>query len=479
MNRLLQFIIFLSILGSMATACIEDGFDTSPSAQPVCSVDTLDMGLTFTELPTPTSRFTIRNHGGKQLNVSRIALRDESDQRFRLNVDGQAGRVFENVEIRPNDSIYVFVEATLPANSSPEPREVFAPLDITVNGVTQQVTLKITGQDVITKRGVVITGSERWSAEYPYRILDSLVVAPGAHLTLEAGCMLHFHDNTEMTVRGTLTTEGSVEKPVNMAGDRLHNVVADISFDLMASQWSGLYFAPESRGNALSHTVVRNTVNGVGVDSLAQVSFLNCRLRNSAQYALISKYADVTLEGTEVAEAASGLFAMVGGTVKALHCTFANYYLFAALRGAALQFLHTDPSRAQEGSEMPFLKADFINCIVYGLGTDLGLAKPKDEWSAPQTPDFSATDIRFAGCVFKSEEIADTHFSFCLWDTDPMYATVRSEYHFDYRLLPESTLHGVALPEYLTETSADLYGTPRLPRPTPGAYQTVAPTPEE
>ena len=33
-----------------------------------------------------------------------------------MNVDGLSGREFHNVEIRAKDSIYVFVEATLPEN---------------------------------------------------------------------------------------------------------------------------------------------------------------------------------------------------------------------------------------------------------------------------------------------------------------------------------------------------------------------------
>lgn len=463
MRNLFLLIIFACV---GLSSCIEDGFDTSPSSQPVFSVDTLDMGTYFTGQPTPTSRFTVRNPYSKNLSISRIALRDGDDKRFRLNVDGFSGTEFHNVEIRPNDSIFVFVEATLPPNSRPELTDVTSLLDFTVNGVTSSVVLKASGQDVDRRRGQVITEDTRWDATYPYQIYDSLVVAPGATLTLDPGVILHFHDKADLRVRGSLVTLGTPEAPVQMTGDRTDNVVGSISFDLMASQWEGVWFAPESRGNSLSHTIIRNTVSGVIADSLSQVSFHNCRLRNSADYSLVSRYADVTLIGCEVAEASSGLFAMMGGTVTANYCTFANYYLFTALRGASLQFYHYD-EESDNGDGMPWLKADFSNCIIYGNGLMLNKG------------DMTGADVYFRRCAFKDTGEDDDNYISCLWDVEPMYGTVREDYFFDYRLKADSELHGTADPSLtLPEASTDFYGTPRLPNPTPGAYQMLFPDQE-
>ncbi|MCM1163174.1 MAG: right-handed parallel beta-helix repeat-containing protein [Muribaculaceae bacterium] len=457
-------LIFLSVISvCLLSSCMEDGFDTSPSAQPVFSVDTLDMGITFTEQPTPTHRFTVHNRHSKLISISRIALRDDAAPYFRINVDGFAGTEFSNVEIRPNDSIYVFVEATLPPNSTPVLTDVTAHLDFTTNGVTSGVVLLARGQDVERRRGYVVETDERWDATMPYQIYDSLVVAPGATLTLDPGVSLHFHDKAELRVRGTLISEGTPENPVNMTGDRTDNVVGDISFDLMASQWEGVWITPESRRSHLSHTIIRNTVNGVVADSLSQVTFLNCRLRNAAGYPLLSRYADVTLLGTEVAEGGSGLFAMMGGNVVANHCTFANYYLFSALGGPALQFYHYD-SDSDNASGMPYLKADISNSIVYGNGSDLNKA------------DLAGTDIYVRTTVLKSSGTDDDHFINCMWDTDPLYGTVRQDYFFDYRLHSDSPVIGQADPQLTRpEATTDFYGINRLPNPTPGAYQMLLP----
>ncbi|MCM1521598.1 MAG: hypothetical protein NC039_02970 [Muribaculaceae bacterium] len=459
MKSILSLISLFILSAAVLTSCIEDGFDSSPSAQPVFSVDTLDMGTTFTGQPTPTHRFTVHNHRSKLISISRIALRDETAGYFRINVDGMAGTEFNNVEIRPNDSIFVFVEATLPPNSTPVLTDVTTHLDFTTNGVTGSVVLLARGQDVERRRGYVVETDERWDATFPYQIYDSLVVAQGATLTLDPGVSLHFHDKAELRVHGRLISEGTSEAPVNMTGDRTDNVVGDISFDLMASQWEGIWITPGSRGSHLSHTIVRNTVNGVVVDSIAEATFHNCRLRNAAGYPLMSRYADVTLTGTEVAEGGSGLFAAMGGTVKANHCTFANYYLFSALGGAALQFYHFD-TESDNGSGMPYLKAEITNSIIYGNGMDLNVS------------DLAGSDIYVRSTVIKSAGSDDENFINCIWDTDPMYGTVREDYFFDYRLYSDSPVIGAADPSLtLPESSVDFYGISRLPLPTPGAYQ--------
>ncbi|MBR4722882.1 MAG: hypothetical protein IK053_07505 [Muribaculaceae bacterium] len=73
------------------SSCIEDGFTTSPSDQPTFSVDTLKMGLAFSEEGTPTHKFKVFNRHGKGLNISKIAFRDGGTGAFRLNVDGIPG----------------------------------------------------------------------------------------------------------------------------------------------------------------------------------------------------------------------------------------------------------------------------------------------------------------------------------------------------------------------------------------------------
>ncbi|WP_300968370.1 hypothetical protein [uncultured Duncaniella sp.] len=451
--------IAVILILSLSSSCIEDGIDSSPSSQPVFSVDTLDMGHYFTGQLTPTSRFMVYNRCGKVLNISDISLRGESSGLFRVNVDGYAGVEFHDVQIRPGDSIYVFVDAMLPANSDPRPVTVEGHVDFVTNGVTSTVVLKASGQDVVRKNGVEVVSDETWDATYPYQIFDSLVVAHGATLRLLPGTKLCFHDKSYMRVYGSLVTEGVPGAWVEMAGDRMGNVVGGIPFDLMASQWDGLHIAPESSGNRLSHTIVRNTVGGVLVDSLAEADFLNCRIRNSAGYALSARYAGVRLVGCEVADASLGALSATGGVIEANHCTFANYYLFTAPRGPVVQIYHYSPG-SDDSSGLPYLKASITNSILYGLGTDFSVG------------DLSGTDVVLRSCVMKSAGRDDENFVNCMWDTDPMYAVVREEYIFDYRLADVSpALSHADASLTLPDAAVDYWGCPRFPAPRPGAYQ--------
>lgn len=451
----------------MLAGCIEDGIGTSAEAQPEFSVDTLRLGVVFTDQPTPTSRFMVYNRHDKVMNISNIALRDNAEGVFRINVDGFSGTSFQDVEIRPNDSIFVFVEATLRPNGVPQLTELNEVLDFTTNGVTRSVVLNAAGQDVERLYGMRIEKDMRFDASYPYQIFDSLTVAPGAVLTIPAGTTLHFHDGAFMRVEGTLVTEGTPDAPINICGDRTGNVVSDISFDLMASQWESIVFAPESRGNRLSHTIVRNTVSGVIADSLSQVAMVNCRLRNSAGYSLASRYADLQLTGCEIAEAAEGVFALIGGKATVSNCTFANYYLFSGLRGASVQFAHYN-AESDDGSGTPLLEATFNNCIFYGNGTDLSEG------------DFTGCNVTFNRCLLKSNGSDDDNFIDCLWGEDPLYYTVRNDYYFDYRLKPESPAIAAGYAALVPEDGRrDFYGIDRGATPNLGAYQAEGDATEE
>ncbi|MDE6427665.1 MAG: hypothetical protein K2K59_01790, partial [Muribaculaceae bacterium] len=169
-----RIFLFIAILFSL-TACIEDGFDTRPSAQPSFSVEELDMGVQFTENPSPTAMLMIYNRNSKQISLSQVNLR--SGEHFRINVDGRSGSEFRDVEIRPNDSIYVFVECTLPVTPTAQPLEITDMLDVITNGVTRSVPIKALAQNVARHRAEVISGSVTWTDELPHVIFDTLRVA--------------------------------------------------------------------------------------------------------------------------------------------------------------------------------------------------------------------------------------------------------------------------------------------------------------
>lgn len=465
----LQFLAAL-LVGALClfgtSACIEDGFTSAPSDRPTFSVDTLDLGTVITTDLSTTQRFTVRNPHSKGLLISDIHVSGENAEYFRLNVDGFSGTSFNNVEIRANDSIYVLVSCVLPENSADSPVVMHANINFTTNGGTDRVVLRATGQDVNRLHGVIIDTDTRFDDRRPYQIFDSLVVAENATLTLPAGTRLMFHDGAYMRVYGSLRTEGTVEAPVELRGDRTGDVISGITFDLMAGQWHGIDFMPGSKGNSLSHTIVRNTVQGVIAEN-SELELINSRLRNSQFRALTSIGTDVTAVGCEFAEAPYGTVLLIGGNSTFDHCTFPNYYLFNAIYEPALTIAHINDKTRVDDYEGDFTRATITNSILYGLGADI-------------TPgDLEDSNVFIYNTLFKSPGSDDEHFVNCIWDADPLYYTVREDYVFDYRLKPESPAIGAGNASLSKHPAAvrDAYGRLRGPSPDLGAYVFVAEQP--
>lgn len=456
------------LLTLLSIACIEDDFTTSPSDQPTFSADTLRMGETLTLDGTPTKRFVVYNRHGKMLNISSISLRDDNDNTFRLNVDGISGRSFSNVEIRPKDSIFIFVEATLPENGVDDPVIINRHLDFITNGVTSTVVLNLTGQDAIRHHDYTISSDTRWTPGRPHVIFDTLRIAAGATLTLEAGTDIRLHDKAAVKVEGTLISNGTPEKNVSFTGDRTGNVAASIPYELMSGQWGGIYFASTSRDNRLEYTSVRNSSDGLSFSpadtgSEPVATLVNCQIRNTTNYIIESFHANLKLLGCELTDASNGILHLVGGNHIINHCTVANYYLFTALGGPAIQFEHIDAA-SDDDTGFPFLTAEITNTIIYGNGTELSHG------------DLTGTGIYIRRCMMHSAGADDDNFINCIWEDDPLYYTVRNEYIFDYRLKPESPAIGAADPSFdIYGPEIDRYGVERGTPADLGAYAFVNP----
>ncbi len=456
----------------LITACIEDSFSTSPSDQPTFSTDTLHMGENFTLEGTPTHRFTVYNRHDKMISISSISLRDDADSHFRLNVDGISGRSFSNVEIRAKDSIFVFVEATLPENGAAELTDIRRHLDFVTNGVTNTVVIDVQAQDAVRQREVTLTENTTFTADRPYIIYDYLKVAPGVTLTLEPGTRLRFHDSAELIVEGSLKAVGTPDEPIQMYGDRNGFVAAQLPYELMSGQWGGVYFANTSRDNEISFASVRNSSYGIVVDSIQSgrqpaLIMRNTQVRNTTDRVVTAYHSNLQLIGCELTEASNGILLLIGGDHVINHCTIANYYLFTALGAPSIEFAHID-NDSDDGSGLPYGSADFTNSIIYGNGTLLS------------HPDLTGTSVYFRRCLLGVKGSDDDNFINIVWDEDPLFYTVRIEYLFDYHLKPESPAIGAADPAYnIYGFTADRFGVAANSPIDLGALTFVAPAESE
>lgn len=424
LRLLLLFFVGLFSTGAI-TSCISDEFTTSSSDLLTFSTDTVSFDTVFTELGTPTARLKVFNKAKKSLNITSIKFQKQDDL-FYLNVDGVSGREFSDVEIRGNDSIFIFIECKLPEMESNEPTLEENNLQFVTNGVTQTVVVEAYGQNVTRLKGETITEDMTFTAERPYVVFDSLTVEKGATLNIEPGANILFHDKAKMTVKGTLNAIGAPGKMINLRGDRLDNVLPDVGYDILAGQWGGIRFEAESFNNIMAYVDMRSTETGLVVDSCSNLNqrklvLKNSWLHNSQASALESKYAWVDAYGCVFSEAANASVSLTGGRHEFVQCTISNYYLFSAITEPLLCLYHCLPDHQEENAE-PLMAANFLNCILYGLPSDINEG------------DLTGSNVYLKYTSLKSKGEDDDNFINCLWDTDPLFYTVRDEYYFNYRL---------------------------------------------
>ena len=155
LRRLLYIAVFPALIPWLA-GCISDSFTTSPSDVLTFSADTVSFDTVFTDLGTPTARLKVFNKAKKAVNISSIRFEGDSDSYFSMNVDGQSGRQFSDVEIRGGDSIFVFIECFIPEQEQNTPQLIEDRLQFVTNGVTQNVLLEAWGQNVTRLKGITV-----------------------------------------------------------------------------------------------------------------------------------------------------------------------------------------------------------------------------------------------------------------------------------------------------------------------------------
>lgn len=464
MRTLIFFI--LGIFSTILTeGCIPDDVTYSANDKLAFSCDTLSFDTIFTDLGSPTARLLVFNRNSKAINISSIRVRGDYGI-FSINVDGVSGKTFENVEIRANDSIYVFVECYVDANEEDRPFRVEGQLDFETNGNLQSVTLEAYGQNVNRLRGVSIGSDVTFDSERPYVVFDTLRVAEGATLTLAAGTRLYFHDKGFLQVDGCLQALGKEGSPIEMRGDRLGNVLTDTGYEILSGQWQGVRFGAGSFGNRMEFVEMQSSTEGVVVDSCGitdrdKLTLVDCRLHNSRKNVLRSAYSKVNAYGCVFSDAGEATVHLTGGEHEFVQCTLANYYLYAISAESILTLSHLKPEET-EASANPMMKANFENCIIYGMTVSL-------------TPgNLDGTDVYMRNVLLKEDGSDDEHFISCIWNEDPLFKTIREDYVFDYHLKAGSPAIGAGNPDFITAIDRyDMDGNDRLAEgsPTLGAYQ--------
>ena len=113
------------------------------------SSDTLRFDTVFTQIGSATRFFKVVNTYNKPFRINKISITNQTGISVKLNIDGIASKVFTNVDVPANDSIYVFAEVTINPNAplSTSPFVANEYINFETAGGTQKVVLEAWGQN--------------------------------------------------------------------------------------------------------------------------------------------------------------------------------------------------------------------------------------------------------------------------------------------------------------------------------------------
>ncbi len=309
------------------------------------SEDTLRFDTVFTELGSATRWVKIFNPLSDAVLIESMQMANENSF-FRMNINGNSSKVITDVEIPGGDSIYVFIEVTIDPDNplSVSPFIIEDDLIINREGDNQLVHLEAFGQNAnyIPDRfsagsisfDLCQSGNILWNDPKPYVVYGILVIE-GCTLELAPGTRVYVHGgivndpdsgpysdgNITIGPNGSIKSMGTLQDTVVFQGDRLEAPFADIS-----GQWSGLRLFNESKNNTFSYTTIKNSILGLRVDSLAEVSIDHCKIYNTSSVGLLGVHATIAASNTLIhSNAGVGLQCIYGGNYDFDYCTVASY----------------------------------------------------------------------------------------------------------------------------------------------------------
>ncbi|MDG2431459.1 MAG: hypothetical protein P8M54_03240, partial [Flavobacterium sp.] len=277
----------LIILGLIITlgSCRAD-FETVPSTGGlVFSRDTVYLDTVFSNIGSSTYRLKVYNKSKNDINIPSIKLGKGLNSKYRLSVDGlqgNAGKLFTNVEILAKDSLYIFIETTaniadanatdllytdkieFDSGANLQTVELVTLIQDAVflypkrlsDGTTESLPI---GQEKIygfyLDENDPINGNElHFTNNKPYVIYGYAAVPSNKTALFDAGARVYFHANSGIIVsnKGSLQINGSnsitanLENEVIFEGDRLETLYDDVP-----GQWGAIWLTSGSTNNSI------------------------------------------------------------------------------------------------------------------------------------------------------------------------------------------------------------------------------------
>lgn len=515
MKRTFYFIACFSLL-LLWSSCRKD-FDFIPSTGSLeFSKDTVYLDTLFTNIGSSTYNLKVYNSSDNDISIPNISLNRGEASSYRLNVDGNAGKSFNNVEIQAKDSIFIFVETTVDIEDEAATNFEFLYTDkinfdtgsnlqtvalVTLikdavfiypnrdntTGVIETLTLDLNGEIIETEiQGRELLTSElTFTNQKPYVIYGYATVPSGETLTVNAGARVHFHansgllvtENASLQVNGTLSTDETLmENEVVFEGDRLEPAFANVP-----GQWGAIWLFENSANNSINYATIKNGTVGVLSDGnpndvIDKLTITNSQLYNFSSYGILGRNTSIKAENIVINNTGQVSFAAtLGGKYNVTHATIANYWTSSFRQFPALLINNFVLDADGNALLANLTEANFNNCIIYG--------NDNPEFLIDEIPDNAVTfNFKFSNCLLRFED-PSSNFEGENYNFNDITKYENNSFNLEpnFRLPEENDLiigeqsnaNGIGNTNFATQVPLDILGINRTTSADAGAYQNI------
>ncbi len=463
------FVVGLQLI---QTGCGKEEPSPDPTLQLSFSTDTLRFDTVFTTVGSITREFRVYNRTDKKLKISSITLANGTSSPFIMNLDGEQGTLFRDLEIDAGDSLYVFIRLRIDPNDKNNPFEVRDSVVFETNGNLQHVKLMAWGRNAwfhtpnIFQEGLppysIIDCSHPWTADKPHVIYGWAVVDSASTLTIEAGAEIYFHKDALLLIYrgGSLKVLGEPGREVIFRNDRLDEFYKDLP-----GQWNGIWLSKGSRDNFINHAVILNGNLGIQADfpedfSQPQLYLANTRIGNMKTGGLAINGSIVESVNVVIENCGSYALALGGGLASFTHLTIGNYWTSSVRQTPSLVLKNYFLNNQGEINYVEPTEASFINSVVYG--------NQGEELMIDGTNQGHTFNFNFDRCWIKTylNQKYPEAFTDCVFNTDPQFLDIEKP------LLEPDTLSPLLGAGKPVGVNSDIKGRPRsLETPAIGAYE--------
>lgn len=417
------------IVISLFISCRKEKLNTDEGAKLNLSTEKLLFDTVFATVGSVTQSFRVYNPYNNKIKISKIFLAGGNKSNFRINVDGEAGVEFNNIEIAGKDSIFVFVEVTVDPNNQLTPYVISDSIVFITNGNTQDVDLIAWGQNahfIVADTYIqglppfkIVAGeyeNKIWTNDLPYVIYGYAVVDSNAILNITEGVSLHFFKNSGLWIYkgGCLKVNGTKELPVTFTGTRLDDYYKDLP-----GQWDRIWLNESSQHHEINYAVIKNGFIGIQAEIIQEdmgnaLLLRNTKIENMSGAGIFTRAYRVAAGNTVIGNCKQYALALtMGGLYDFRHCTIGNYWSFEARQDASVvlnnYFIKNNTVHAAD------LDAYFGNCILYGANSN--------ELEIDKAPQKAIFNYVFRNCIIcTSISTSDTSiYKNVLINSDPLF----------------------------------------------------------